>query len=149
MERWKHPIGEIADFFGYHHPRWGDIPAEKIETQWPATFTSLEGPLIDLSEQNGFIKISAELPGLKKDDFTLEVLEDRVVLKGEKKAEKEEKEKDYHYSERRYGSFFRSIPLPCAVDSDGVKADFKKGVLVVTLPKAKSTKGKTIDIDAG
>jgi HSP20 family protein len=86
-------------------------------------------------------KISAELPGIDAKDIDVSVSGDTLVLKGEKRQEKEENDKNYHFSERAYGSFQRSFQLPSSVDRDKVAVDFSKGVLTITLPKtAKAQK---------
>ncbi len=88
-----------------------------------------------MSEDEKAYKISAELPGIDAKDIDVSVSGDTLVLKGEKRQEKEEKDKNYHFSERAYGSFQRSFQLPPSVDRDKVAADFSKGVLTITLPK--------------
>ena len=88
-----------------------------------------------MSEDQKVYKISAELPGIEAKDIEVSVSGDTLVLKGEKRQEKEEKDKNYHFSERYYGSFQRSFQLPSSVDRDKVAADFSKGVLTITLPK--------------
>ena len=92
-------------------------------------------PPIDMSEDDKAYKISAELPGLDAKDVEVSVSGDRLVLKGEKRQEQEEKNKNYYHSERTYGSFQRSFELPASVDRDKITADFSKGVLTITLPK--------------
>jgi len=92
-------------------------------------------PPIDMSEDEKAYKISAELPGLDAKDVEVSVSGDRLVLKGEKRQEQEEKNKNYYHSERTYGSFQRSFELPASVDRDKIAADFSKGVLTITLPK--------------
>ncbi len=92
-------------------------------------------PAIDLSEDEKAYKISAELPGIDAKDIDVSVTGDMLVLKGEKRQEKEEKDKNYHFSERTYGSFQRAFELPSSVDRNKVAADFSKGVLTITLPK--------------
>jgi len=90
---------------------------------------------IDMSEDEKAYKISAELPGIDAKDIDVSVSGDMLVLKGEKRQEKEEKDKNYHFSERSYGSFQRAFELPASVERDKVAADFSKGVLTITLPK--------------
>jgi HSP20 family protein len=92
-------------------------------------------PAVDRSEDEKVYKISAELPGIDAKDIDVSVSGGTLVLKGEKRQEKEEKDKNYHFSERAYGSFQRSFQLPSSVDRDKVAADFSKGVLTITLPK--------------
>jgi len=105
-------------------------------------------PPIDMSEDEKAYKISAELPGLDAKDVEVSVSGDRLVLKGEKRQEHEEKNKNYYHSERTYGSFQRSFELPASVDRDKIAADFSKGVLTITLPKtvAMQKQQKKIEI---
>jgi HSP20 family protein len=105
-----------------------------IEPMWRSS-TGFSVPAIDLSEDDKAYKISAELPGIDAKDIDVSVSGDMLVLKGEKRQEKEEKDKNYHFSERTYGSFQRAFELPSTVDRNKVAADFSKGVLTITLPK--------------
>ena len=107
-----------------------------IEPAWrSASSFSFSVPAIDMSEDEKAYKISAELPGIDAKDIDVSVSGDMLVLKGEKRQEQEEKDKNYHFSERAYGSFQRAFDLPASVDRDKVAADFSKGVLTITLPK--------------
>src|SRR5271166_1116742 len=101
-----------------------------IEPAWRSSF-SFSTPAIDMSEDEKAYKISAELPGIDAKDIDVSMSGDMLVLKGEKRQEKEAKDKNYHFSERAYGSF----QLPASVDHDKVAADFSKWVLTITLPK--------------
>ena len=92
-------------------------------------------PAIDMSEDEKAYKISAELPGLDAKDVDVSVSGNMLVLKGEKRQEKEEKDKNYYFSERAYGSFQRAFELPASVEQDKISADFSKGVLTITMPK--------------
>jgi HSP20 family protein len=105
-----------------------------FEPPWRSV--GLSAPPIDLSEDDKAYKISAELPGLDAKDVEVSVSGDRLVLKGEKRQEREEKNKNYYHSERNYGSFQRSFELPASVDHDRISVDFSKGVLTITLPKS-------------
>lgn len=99
-----------------------------------------------MEEADRFV-VKADLPGLEKDDVKVSVEDDVLLIQGEKKTEKETRKDDYYYSERTYGSFYRSIPLPASVTGDKVKASYKKGVLEVSLPKSEETKSKQVDIE--
>lgn len=99
-------------------------------------------PRMDLSETDDTIEITAELPGVDLKDLDVSVEGDMLTLKGEKKAETEEKKKDYHFVERSYGSFRRAIRLPGTVDPEKVNATFDKGVLKITMPKPEEAKQK-------
>jgi len=92
-------------------------------------------PMVDIAQREKDYQLTAELPGMEEKDIELKVTRDMMTIKGEKKEEKEEKKKDYYLSERRYGAFQRSFQLPDGVDPDKIEANFKKGVLTVTLPK--------------
>jgi HSP20 family protein len=105
-----------------------------IEPAARSTF-GFSAPPIDMSEDEKAYKISAELPGLDPKDVDVSVSGNMLVLKGEKRQEKEKREKNYYFSERAYGSFQRAFELPVSVDRDKVAADFSKGVLTITLPK--------------
>jgi HSP20 family protein len=107
-----------------------------IEPAWrSASSFSFSMPAIDMSEDEKAYKISAELPGIDAKDIDVSMSGDMLVLKGEKRQEKEEKDKNYHFSERAYGSFQRAFELPASVDRGKIAADFSKGVLTITLPK--------------
>jgi len=105
-----------------------------LEAPWRSSF-SFSMPAIDMSEDEKMYKISAELPGMEAKDVDVSVTGDMLVLKGEKRQEKEEKDKNYHFSERAYGSFQRAFELPASVDRGKIAADFSKGVLTIILPK--------------
>jgi len=96
-------------------------------------------PSVDVAETDREIKITAELPGLDNNDIEVKLANDILTISGEKKQEKEDKDKNYYRLERSYGSFQRSIPLPPGVETDKVDATFNKGVLTITLPKAAAT----------
>jgi HSP20 family protein len=95
-------------------------------------------PAIEVRELDNQIEITAELPGLNKDNVKLEVTEDQIILEGEKKVEEEKKEKGYVRSERSYGHFYRAIPLPDGADAEKAKAEFKDGILRVSVPIAEN-----------
>lgn len=100
----------------------------------PAAFS--RGMLaVDLVESEKSFELSAELPGVDAKDLDVTLAEGVLTIKGAKNETKEEKEKDYHVSERRYGSFRRSLELPRGVDSEKIEAKFSNGILKVTLPK--------------
>jgi HSP20 family protein len=99
-------------------------------------------PAVDVFEKDDKFIVKAELPGMKDEDVDVEIVGDILKIKGEKKAESEVKKEDYHRSERSYGSFYRSIPIPSTVDTDKIEASFEDGVLEVTLPKLAGAKKK-------
>jgi HSP20 family protein len=94
-------------------------------------------PQVDVNETAKEIRVTAELPGMEEKDLEVSLVEGALTIKGEKSEEREEEKGDVHRSERQYGMFERTIPLPSEVNVDSVKASFKKGVLKITLPKTK------------
>lgn len=106
-------------------------------------------PAVDIFETPESIVLKAELPGITKDDIFVEVKDNTLSLKGEKKFEKEVKEENYHRVERSYGSFQRAFTLPSTVQQDKVKAKFKDGILEIVLPKVEEAKPKQIKVEVG
>ena len=104
-------------------------------------------PPVDIYETEDAIVLKAELPGVDAKDVEVRVEDNTLYLKGERKFEKEVKEQNYHRVERSYGSFARSFSLPNSIDADKVKAEFKDGLLTLTMPKREEAKPKTIKID--
>ena len=94
-----------------------------------------KAPAVDIVEKEKAYEITAELPGMDESNIDVKFSDGTLTIKGEKRDEKEEKKKDYYLSERRYGSFQRSFGVPDSVDADKIEANFKNGVLTVTLPK--------------
>lgn len=103
---------------------------------FPQVSTGTFMPRLDVIENEKAFTVTAELPGMNENEIDLSLSGDTLTIRGEKKEEQENKGKNYYYSERSYGSFMRSIPLPRQIDSNKVSANFKKGLLTITLPKA-------------
>jgi len=122
----------------------------ELEPLWSRKLTWGAAPAVDIVESDKAYEVTAELPGMDEKNIEVKVVNGGLKIKGEKKEQKEEKEKDYYLSERHYGSFERYFRLPEGVDPDKIEASFKKGVLTVTLPKkAEAQKPeKKIDIKA-
>ncbi|HET7885784.1 MAG TPA: Hsp20/alpha crystallin family protein [Bradyrhizobium sp.] len=116
-----------------------------VENFWRRDLAFPVTPAIDVVEKDNAFEITAELPGLDAKNIELSLSDDILTIKGEKNEEKEEKTKDRYVSERRYGSFRRSLRLPSSVDAAKIDASFKSGVLAVTLPKsAEAQKKQTV-----
>jgi HSP20 family protein len=103
-------------------------------------------PSIDVTETDKEIEITAELPGLEEKDVQINVADNLLTIRGEKKVEKEEKDKNYRLVERSYGSFERTLELPSGVDADAIKASIAKGVLKVTVLKPAPAQSKKIEV---
>lgn len=104
-------------------------------------------PAMDVVETANEFIVSAELPGLEKDDIEIEIENNILTIRGEKKEEKREEEGRHYVYERRFGGFSRSFTLPTNVDPDRVTARFENGVLTVTLPKTEEARGRRIEIE--
>jgi HSP20 family protein len=105
-------------------------------------------PAVDVYENDQALVFKAELPGFSKDDVHVELKDNVLTLKGERKREVEVKEEQYHRMERSHGTFQRSFALPIGVEAEKAEATFKDGVLELTLPKAEVAKPKRIGISA-
>ena len=132
----------VASLFGRRLPLKKDGGEEELTlTEWI--------PAVDIAEDDKEYTIKAELPGVNKEDVRVSVEGGVLSISGERKTEKEEKNKKYHRIERTYGSFARSFTLPEGTASDRVGAEFKDGVLKVHLPKDEKAKPKSIDVKVG
>jgi len=103
-------------------------------------------PSCDLCETDNSVEVKMDLPGIKANEIDVQVNGNMLTISGERKEDKEEKGRSYHRLERRIGSFSRSITLPCAVQEGEAAADYKDGVLTITLPKAEEAKTHKIKV---
>jgi HSP20 family protein len=110
------------------------------------TATRPWAPLVDIFETDNELVLKADVPGVELKDIDIQIENGTLTLKGERKFEKEEKNKGFHRLERSYGSFIRYFTVPETVDSENVKAEFQHGVLTVTLPKKEIAKPKAIKV---
>jgi HSP20 family protein len=99
-------------------------------------------PAIEVSERDNNLVVCAELPGLEKEDVKVEVTDDSIVIHGERRHEHEEERKGYYRSERSYGEFYRTVPLPEHAKADEAKATFRNGVLEISVPMAQEQKSR-------
>jgi HSP20 family protein len=149
LERWRpkfmtrSPFRELARFERAMEDAFGRLPA------WPwSDWERGWAPAVDMLDRDDEIVLRADLPGLDEKDIEVTVHDHTLTIQGERTEEKEEKKEEYCFSERSYGAFTRTLPLPAGVEADKVKATFKKGVLEVHLPKAKEAKGRKIEVKA-
>jgi HSP20 family protein len=103
-------------------------------------------PAVDVQETDSEYLVKADLPDVKKEDVTVEIVDGTLNVRGERHKEKEEKGKRFHLIEREYGRFERRLAVPAGVDAQKVAAEFKDGVLRVHLPKSPNAKPKSIDV---
>jgi HSP20 family protein len=140
VEELRTDINDILDL-------WSS-PWRALEEIFPSSPAGDGEPVIDVEEADDEVIVTAELPGLDKKDFTVEVVGDRLVLRGERKHETEERKDNYYYSERSYGAFARIIGLPAEVDASKAAAKYKNGLLRISLPKTARAKAKRIPVAA-
>jgi HSP20 family protein len=128
--------------------RLSDDMERIVEDTWggrrfPRLFRALESadtrwaPDIEAFERKGEFVVRADLPGMTKDNVKIEISDGELVIQGERKEEKEQKDKGYYACERSYGAFYRALPLPDGVKTDEAKATFKDGVLEIAVPAGK------------
>ncbi|MBZ5495326.1 MAG: Hsp20/alpha crystallin family protein [Acidobacteriia bacterium] len=103
-------------------------------------------PAVDILEKEGNLILRAEVPGVNEKDIDLKLEGNVLILKGEKKLENEEERNNYHRMESFYGSFTRSFTLPDSVDRDHIKADYKNGILVITIPQKPEVRPREIPV---
>jgi HSP20 family protein len=115
-----------------------------LEEEWglPEAFS----PRTNVVETENEFEITVELPGMKADEFDIELKRDQLWISGERKQEEEEKGKTYHRIEHRYGAFRRVIPLPTEVKEEKVDAQYRDGILRIVVPKAETVKPKHIEV---
>jgi HSP20 family protein len=131
----RHEMDRIFDQFwrGFGFPTLRRV--FEPEPFWRESAFGVSVPAVDVAEDDKAYHITAELPGISEKDIEVNLSGDILTISGEKREEREEKDKSYHFSERRYGSFRRSFAIPQGVDRDKIEASFKNGVLTLTLPK--------------
>jgi len=120
---------------------------EDLERLFEAPLTGW-APALEVHENKDTFTIRAELPGLKREDIDVSLQDGALIISGERKSEKVEEGVEVHRQERFYGKFQRALTLPEPVAADKVKADYKDGVLTITLPKTEEAKPKKIDVNA-
>jgi len=143
--RWN-PFKEIEEMEKRLSSLFGRAPAATAGDKNEAITVAEWSPLVDISEDDKEYLIKAEIPEMKKEDIKLNVHDDVLTITGERKYEKEEKNKKYHRVERAYGSFVRSFTLPEDADGTKVGAEYKDGVLKFHLPKSEKVKPKAIEV---
>jgi HSP20 family protein len=103
-------------------------------------------PSMEVTETDKAIEVTTEIPGIDEKDVDISLSNDVLTIRGEKRAEKEEKNKSYRLVERSYGAFERSLALPAGIDAEAIKASMDKGVLKITLPKPAAAQAQKIKI---
>jgi HSP20 family protein len=137
---WREPFMALRDELSGFRSRFFE---DDDDEGW---LTRAMKPSFDMAETDAAIEIKMDVPGMDAKDIDIQVNGSLLTISGERKEEEEEKGKTFHRVERRYGSFSRSMTLPCAVNEDKVFAEYKEGVLTVTLPKTEDSKAHKIKV---
>jgi HSP20 family protein len=141
LQRFADEIDRMFDDVGR---RWTGIPPWRERTT-----ADTWAPQIEVFQKDNELVVRADLPGMRRDDVTVEVTEDAVTIQGERRHESEEEREGLYRSERIYGSFYRLIPLPEGAITEQAKASFRDGVLEITMPVPPKSKGRRIEIGEG
>ena len=129
------------------HPKRGELqPADEHLFHNAARWSLLAA---EVAEGNNEVVVKLEVPGMDPSNFDLQVVDNYLVVRGEKQVEREESRGRYYVMERAYGSFERAIPLPTAVDENGASAKYQRGVLRITLPKSARARHRRVEVQAG
>jgi len=149
LTRWQRPDLSAWRLFGLRDEldRLFEHPLSEL-ARGTSNFLNAWNPAIDVFEDTDNVIVKAELPGMKKEDIEVSMHEGVLSISGERKNESEHKDAHTFRSERFIGAFQRSVTLPSAVKDDAVQAQYKDGILTVTLPKAEEAKRKQIEIQA-
>jgi HSP20 family protein len=143
FDRLRDEIDSLFDSF--RRDSWPNpFRRSSFETEpfWRQGLSLASAPAVDIAEKDNAYEITAELPGIDESNLDVELSNDILTIRGEKKDEMEERRKDYYLSERRFGSFQRSFRLPEDVDAEKIEAAFRNGVLTLTLPKSAGARKK-------
>lgn len=142
---------DIDHIFEQFFRGWGFPQASGFDTFSGFPAGTLLKPKVDLSAGEKEYLLTVEIPGVNEKEVTVDISNNTMTIKGEKKQEKEEKDTNYYRIERSYGSFQRVLSLPEDVDQDGIAATFKNGVLSITMPRKALPAGevKQVEITAG
>lgn len=146
IRRSASPARFLADRPGLFESIFDDFPFAR---SFVLDRESAAVPAVDILEKNGNLILRAELPGISEKDIELKLDGSVLTLKGERRLEDESKREDYHRIESFHGAFSRSFTLPETVEREKIKADFKNGVLTVTIPQKPELKPREIPVTAG
>ena len=135
FESLRREVDRMFEDFGSGLGIWRPFGRSMLRPSWAFEEAWGKAPAVDVCEREKEYEITAELPGMDSSNVEVKLSDGVLTIKGEKEEQKEEKQKDYHVSERRFGSFQRSFELPEGIDEDKIQASFEKGVLTIKLPK--------------
>ena len=131
FQKMQHEINKLFDSF------FDDSQIAPFGRGFESTF-----PKIDIKDNDKEVIVEAEVPGMDDKDIEISLSNNVLTIRGEKRQDKEEKRDQYYFAERAYGAFHRDIPLHCEIEQDNVQANYKKGVLIIKLPKTPAAQQK-------
>ena len=144
MRRFRDEVDRLFEDFGFGRgfltPGFGRGFGDLGQSVW--------SPQVEVFERGGQLVVRADLPGMTKDDINIDVTDDSLIIRGERKSEREENEEGYYRSECSYGSFYRQIPLPEGINAEDADATFRNGVLEITMPAPQRAeqRGRRLEI---
>jgi HSP20 family protein len=136
---WMTPFGEEGP---------GDVFMDRIFREWPRMMGEEWVPAFGFYEKDGNYVLNAEIPGVTKEDIAVTIDKNVLTISGKKEAKREEEGANYYLQEATYGAFSRSIRIPGQIDENNVQANYKDGVLTLTMPQKKNPEGKQIKIES-
>jgi len=143
MRRFSEEMDRLFEDFGFGRGLLAPGFERSLDTLAAATWA----PQVEVLERGNQLTIRADLPGMTKNDIKVDVDDNSLVIRGERKSEREEDEEGYYRSERSYGSFYRRIPLPSGAKAEEATADFRNGVLEITMPTSQTSEEKRRQIE--
>ena len=152
LTRWQPGFGTLAGFSRLSNlrdeiDRLFEAPLAQFAN--PSRLLSGWTPALDVYEDKDNLFVKVELPGLKKEQIDISLHDGTLSVSGERKSEEKHEDEEVYRAERFYGRFQRAVTLPTPVASDKVKAEYKDGILTITLPKTEEAKPKRIDVNVG
>jgi HSP20 family protein len=156
-ESWQQALEQIRDSVHRVIDRWwhrqtpdaahGAVEVvQRNDAAWSPVAPFRNTAELDIEETDAALLVTANVPELEGDHYTVEVSGERLIIRGEQKRSTERQGRDYYYAAQSYGAFTRMIPLPCAVDAEHAQAQYKQGVLRVTLPKTAAARAKRVKV---
>lgn len=147
-EGWEHLVDRAGSALTWFNPRHAGSEVDTVEDQVERRASRWGLLPAEIEEHDQELVVRLEAPGMEPNDFDVSVVSDRLIVRGEKRVQREEAHGHYHVMECAYGHFERSVPLPVPVEQGQARARYRRGVLTVTLPKSARAHGKKINVES-
>ena len=148
-EGWRELVERAGDALTHFHPRHSGTEIETREERIAQRGARWGVLAAEVKVDDDEVEVDIEVPGMEAGDFEIQVNDDVLVVRGEKKVQRERKEGRFHVMERAYGAFERAVRLPVAVEQSGAQASYKRGVLHVAVPRSAAHKVRRIEVKRG